>query len=439
MKKIFILVCVFSTLGTFAQKKEKEREIPKYRRSSLHLMMMQDAKVLHKNIIINAFENAPFPAKYDQHDIGVSSYDFLNIKMPEIERSTEEASDKEEDAEDKRLKGADKKIEKYFADEGIAKKLVALWFNRQEDGSMDMNLIAKRGSYDATSLDVSIAKMDVKTVSSQMKDAGKELIGNTFIVVDKINFYSNETAAALIYEASKIAIAVMKEENAMQTMAKKAATVAAEALYERTRAGYTVRTDAFLYKLVWNDTIFKVFRDEHAVRPNWDDETKKQKALAFDNSDLYSMELVGMQKSTVMVLNLKSGNMTEEQIISEATIRTVDKVFAKLQKEYDVFKPKSPLFQVEKKLCTAKIGMKEGLEGGEKFEVLEQLVDETGLTTYKKVGTIKVDKKSIWNNLYSATTEAPKTEGDEVIISATSFKGCKAKKHYPGQLIRQVK
>jgi hypothetical protein len=107
-----------------------------------------------------------------------------------------------------------------------------------------------------------------------------------------------------------------------------------------------------------------------------------------DNSNLFSMELVGMQKSTVMVLNLNSDNMSTEQVISEATIRTVDKVFAKLQKEYDVFKPKSPLFQVEKKLCTAKIGMKEGLEGKEKFEVLEQGVNKEGRTVYKKILTI---------------------------------------------------
>ena len=44
-----------------------------------------DHVVLHghnsnKDIIIDAFENAPFPDKYDQHYIGVSSYDFLNIK-----------------------------------------------------------------------------------------------------------------------------------------------------------------------------------------------------------------------------------------------------------------------------------------------------------------------------------------------------------------------
>jgi len=167
-------------------------------------------------------------------------------------------------------------------------------------------------------------------------------------------------------------------------------------------------------------------------------EEKKTKKQMFDNSNLFSMELVGMQKSTVIVLNLNSDNMTTAQIISEATIRTVDKVFAKLQKEYDVFKPKSPLFQVEKKLCTAKIGMKEGLEGGEKFEILEQQIDKDGLTIYKAVGTIKVDKKSIWNNLYNAA-EVPKTEGDEVTITATSFKGCKSKKHYPGQLIRQKK
>ena len=82
--------------------------------------------------------------------------------------------------------------------------------------------------------------------------------------------------------------------------------------------------------------------------------------------------------------------------------------------------------------------MKEGLEGGEKFEILEQQIDKEGLTIYKAVGIIKVDKNSIWNNLYNAS-DAPKVEGDAVTISATSFKGCKSKKHYPGQLIRQKK
>ena len=106
--------------------------------------------------------------------------------------------------------------------------------------------------------------------------------------------------------------------------------------------------------------------------------------------------------------------------------------------EYDVFKPKTPLAQVEKKgkLCTAKIGLKEGLKGKEKFEVLEQFTNKEGLTEYKSIGTIKVDKKNIWDNQYYAS-EPPVIEG-EIVIKATHFKGCK-KKHYPGLLIRQKK
>ena len=103
-----------------------------------------------------------------------------------------------------------------------------------------------------------------------------------------------------------------------------------------------------------------------------------------------------------------------------------------------MFKPKTPLAQVENKgkLCTAKIGLKEGLEGGEKFSVLEQFTNKEGLTEYKKIGTIKVDKNKVWDNQFYAS-EPPAVEG-EITIQATHFKGCK-KKYYPGLLIRQSK
>ena len=168
-------------------------------------------------------------------------------------------------------------------------------------------------------------------------------------------------------------------------------------------------------------------------------EKKESKKHMFDdNTDLFSMEFVGMEKATVMVLNLKAENLTTQQIIGEATIRTTNKVYAKLQKEYDVFKPKTPLAQVENKgkICTAKIGLKEGLTGKEKFEVLEQFTNKEGLTEYKSIGKIKIDKNNIWDNQYYAS-EPPAIEG-EVAIQATHFKGCK-KKYYPGLLIRQKK
>ncbi len=424
------------TLTVFAQNKEDV----KYRRSSLHMMVMEDNDLnpQYKQIIVSALDSAPWPDKYDKHDIGIASYDILSIVVPDDSEEEEAEKSKEEKNQDKKLKGVDKKIEKFLQDEGVARKLVAEWFSQKEDGSFTTDVIADRGSYDATTLDVSKAKMQSKTVSTQMEDAGYELIGNTFVIINKANFIENEVAAAIIYEASKITIETMKEENAMQTLAKNAAKTAAEGLYERTRKGYTVGTRSFLYKLTWNDSISDIFYTDYWVDESMEIEEKKTKKHMFDNTDLFSMEFVGMEKATVMVLNLKAENLTTEQIIGEATVRTKNKVFAKLQKEYDIFKPKTPLAQVENKgkLCTAKIGLKEGLTGKEKFDVLEQYTNKEGLTEYKSIGTIKIDKKNIWDNQFYAS-DPPVIEG-EVAIQATHFKGCK-KKYYAGLLIRQQK
>ena len=439
MKEFYSLIVV-AILGATTMFAQSADEV-KYRRSSLHVMLMEDNDLdpRYKEIIVNTFLNADFPDKYDNHDIGIASHDILSIPIAEIEEGEEvEKKSKEEEKQDKRLKGVDKKIEKFLKEEGVAGKLVAKWFSRKNDGSFSTELIAERGSYDATTLDVSKAKMQSNTVSTQMEDAGYELIGNTFLIVNKANFIENEAGAAILYEASKLAIASMKEENVMQIAVKTAAEVAAAALYERTRKGYTVGTRSFLYKLTWNDSISDIFYTDYWVDESMSIDDKKLKKDLFDNTDLFAMEFVGMEKATVVVFNLKAENLTTQQIIGEATIRTGNKVFAKLQKEYDVFKPKTPLAQVENKgkLCTAKIGLKEGLTGKEKFDVLEQFVNKEGLTEYKSIGTIKIDKKNIWDNQFYAS-EPPVIEG-EIKIQATHFKGCK-KKYYAGLLIRQKK
>ena len=78
--------------------------------------------------------------------------------------------------------------------------------------------------------------------------------------------------------------------------------------------------------------------------------------------------------------------------------------------------------------------MKEGLEGGESFEVLEEIADpETyEMIGYKKIATIKVDKKQIWDNRFGAGEENPQD------INKTLFKG-KVKKLSSGMLIMQKK
>jgi hypothetical protein len=127
-----------------------------------------------------------------------------------------------------------------------------------------------------------------------------------------------------------------------------------------------------------------------------------------------------------------SGNKTKEEIVQLALYRNIDNCFVKLQKQNEVFKPSVPITGASP--IRASIGMKEGLTGGEKFQVYELVMDqETGTTKYEEKGTIKVDKKNIWDNRYSMT-EVPQ---DDDSPKYTTFKG--AKNLLPGMMIKLIK
>ena len=450
MKYILSLFMILSSLNLYSQDDDM-----KYRRSSLHLMMMEDAKLPEKEIIINTFNTYPFPEKYNNHKIDIIRIPNF-LKDDEIAAKAEQKAQKKADKENnvklteeekkrrkliKDLKGADKTIEKYFSENKVANKLVAKWFNMDENGVMNFNLVAERGQYDATAMDVKKASTMSKSVATQLQDAGIELIDKSFVIINKFKFISNEIAAKIAYEIAQATIKEMKASTKIEQTLKDAAQKKALQLYEKARKGYTVGTQAILYKLDWSETVSTTFFNEYYMPEDYsktlNDSLRQIEIDKFYNTDLFKLELVGMEKQTIRVLNLTSEDLNKQQIINEATRRTMNKVYAKLQKEYDVFKPKMPLLTASKKDCTAKIGMKEGLEGGEKFDVLEKAVDKDGLTVYNKKGTIKVDKKRLWDNQFYAA-KPPEQKSKKEPITATGFKGCK-NSFYKGMLIKQIK
>jgi len=97
-----------------------------------------------------------------------------------------------------------------------------------------------------------------------------------------------------------------------------------------------------------------------------------------------------------------------------------------------VFKTKTPLLSVNP--ASAQIGMKEGLEGGERFEVLEVREDpDTGIQSLHRVGVIQVDKNKIWDNRFGAD----ELLGADNQSGRTYFTG--SGNYLPGMLIRQIK
>lgn len=429
MKQTVLVLGLLLGLNTFIQAQEMPIDV-KYRRSSLHTMVVESDNFPKKEIVLNAFNNAPFPEKYNDHTIGAKSFDPKKYVISEEEKATiyqssskmgkliSSATDTKTDSVTKELSV---RIQKYLDTEKIANKLVAKWFNRQEDGSFDSNLVAERGIFNASFLDSKTAEMSSDGMSI-LKTAGFELIDNTFVVVNKFKFIENEPVARAIRDAAKIAA---KELPMGQDLAMKAA----DKIYEKTKEGYSIWATSYLYKLVWDEATASTFYTDYYMEKGNVDPIKK---VAFDNSNLFKLEFVGDENANGLVTFSLKEKRTEEQIITLSTTRIIDNVYAKLQKKYDVFKTKTPLYTGYP--ITAKIGVKEGLEGGEKFDVLEQVLDEkTGVVTYKSLGTIKVDKKLIWDNTYNENEQSE----NESTIDRTTFSG--GKKYYSGLLIKQIK
>ncbi len=393
-------------MSTFSFGKVKV-EKAKYHRSSLHTIFVEMDNTgdgVEKNaIILDAYQKMPFPDKYDNMQISeviMRKKKGFGLGVGKMLKSV--TSEFIPDLDGEGAADLKIKIDKYMKTHKIANQLVAKWYNRKADGSFDTKLIGERGHYDANLLDVKVA----------------------FVVVTRMKYVRNEVIAD--------AIKIMATK--LPSYAQTAAVLFADGFMKE---GYSVWTKSFLYKLKWNKDIQSRFYADYWIDKNNLDPAKKK---AFDESDLFEMEYIGKESALRMITKTvgealgttKKEVRNQDDLIREAAVRSIDRVYVKLQKHHDVFKPKIPLFSGDP--ITAKIGKKEGLKGGEKFEVMEQVLDpKTGKTKYVKKGIIKVSKKKgkIWDNRYSLDGSVDKD-------GVTYFEG-KANKFYPGMLIRQKK
>ncbi|NEV93025.1 hypothetical protein G3567_02545 [Psychroflexus sp. YR1-1] len=376
----------------------------KYRRSSLYTMMVDDNTREHYDVIKDAFGNTELSEKFNQHNIGP-------YLIPAHGLSGEK---------DQTLL-----IEDYLNANNVAKNLVAKWFNRDEKGHFNMDLIAERGQYNASDLDIKIAQSSIRG-KAILSDAGRELLRNTFVVVYDYKYTNKEEQAnkrrGFLDAVTTVASFIPGAEDVVtvSTLATAASDVVGK--------GYFVRTTSYLYRLVWNEEVAQEF-----YTTLWTDETSEDpsKRDAFDTTDLFKLEYVGSEVSRNNLQSTIFTSKSNEELIEIATIKAVDKNIGKLQRSYEQFRVKTPLLSAEP--IAAKIGLKEGLERNDKFEVLEQVLNEDGTTSYERVATIRVDNRNIWDNTYLSEEAGASSEKEY-----TLFKG-NSNKLASGMLIRQLK
>lgn len=405
MKYFLTAICLITSTVAFTQNTENE---PKYRRSSLYSLMINHTDQKFASEIRNSFLNIPIPDKYNDHDLSVKVVD-INTKLKNA------SSNKENEA-----------ITAFLNDNQIASRMVAKWFNRDKyTGSCDMELVKERGLYNANEFDKQMAARSARG-TSMLQDAGEDLIGNTFVLVNDIS-YVDKAKKGMIFGG--IIKALGSVAQAYTGVNVSSATNLIGDIAESIR-GFSVKINTFLYKLSWNDEIANNFYETQ-----YTDSIDTDKAQNFEsNRGNYQLVYVGKVESsgsTTSWLGVKLD--TPANMVRKACQRAIDENIVDLQTQFEEFRTKTPLLSIEP--LTADIGMKEGVSKKSHFEVLDRVEQQDGTYKYVKVAEIEPVEDLIWDNRYMAVEEGAKGAN----LGKTTFKKIKGGDIFPGMLIRETK
>ena len=435
---ILALLLLFAA-GVFAQ---TNGELDKYRRNALGEAMVYHSEDTFGVEIFEAFESIPVSDKYDDHNIGLRVV--ANDSIPNVRRRSrglvKAQYGKTLTAKDIRLNG--EALENVLNNAEIAKFMVAKWFGwnmdsleymSPETATFNMRLIQDRGQYNASDLDVAIASQTTRGLAA-ISDAGEELLGNTFFLVNDMTYVTAEERAAAAKTALNIlggiADALLGSDVGSST-AKAAGDIA------DSFTGFTVKTHSYLYQLQWNDSVAAIFYNNYYTEtPNAD----KIMAFLLDTTT-FRMKYVAHEYEYSGKSTLK-GKYSREELVKMSCTRSIDKNIAALQLAYEDFKVKVPVYEIvmnEKGKVlgySAKIGMKEGITEKSTFQVIQRVVDpQTNRTIYRYVASLKPVKGKVWDNRYNAVLE--QAEGSE--LTATMFKKTGGGEILPGMLIIEGK
>ena len=405
--KKFILVFLLCGCSLWTSAQE---ELNKYHRSSLYSILLKHPEKQFCNEMIEAFRAIPIPDKYNNHDLKVKVMPAPVLK--ELTKAEVEGAFKDA-------------VSNILNRNKIGGRLVEKWFNRNKtSGAFDMNLVAERGYYDASILDVKEALASARG-TTLLADAGEELINHTYVIVNDIRYADKETTKGAIAGGLLAAQLVgsffgVDLSNVTSAVGRVTDNI----------AGFKVLVTSYLFRLDWNAETANNFYTNMWMDNSSIDELRKQKFV--DSMGDFNLKYIGC--ATVYSGKTALGGVEKEKdMFLKVCTRAIDKSISDLQKSFDEFKVFTPLINTEP--LSAYIGLKEGVDEDSRYEVLEKTIDDKGRTKYEKVGEIKPVKGKIWDNRFMAAFD--KGEGSE--LEFTTFKKVSGKEFFPGMLIREIK
>ena len=408
MKYILMTVMMLFSLPEIMEVSAQNDNL-KYRRSSIYTLMISHEDQKFASEIKDAFVKIPVPDKFNDHE--------LSVKILSLDKKLKGASSDKENSD----------ISSFLERNKIASRLVAKWFNRDVNtGTCNMELVKERGLYNATEYDRVLAEKSARSTALLM-DAGEDLIGNTFVLVNDIRYVDKSKAGAAVGMGLRILGALAGAATGNSDFADLGDSYGSLA---ETLKGFKVKINTFLYKLEWDEATSAVFyKDQYTSTP---DIVKKEEFE--DGRGKYRLKYVGKVESSGSTTSFMGIKLDEPvEMVRKACQRALDENVASLQHEFEEFRTKSPLVSAQP--ITAYVGMKEGVTKDSKFEVLEIIEKDGGAREYKRVGVIKPVDGLIWDNRYMSEEEGAAS----ATLGCTTFKKVSGGDFFPGMLIREIK
>jgi len=261
----------------------------------------------------------------------------------------------------------------------VPNAIIAKEFNRQEDGSFNMDIIAQRGLYNANTTDYQKANATMRKEDA-LRDAGELLLNNSYILI--FDFVEIKTMTEVY--------------NAMDANSQKPVA--------RTQNGYKANGNAYLYKIDFNDSVYNNFLLSMWVDASFEPTLKQERAELFNNN-IFPVKRIANLPFAVEALqyNADQGVMapkvqkTPDQLFEILVSKTNVEMVTNIEKLFSQFRVKSQITSVRP--IGVKIGTKEGLKLDQRYYVYETQLDASGKEFSKRMGVIR--SKNIVENRFN--------------------------------------
>ena len=450
MKKVFLLtvIAAFACVSNMSAQEDPDKY---YIRNSLYMLKLNepcpkdDYKEAFK-IMGATFDTINFANSYERYnDFALTERSLDLAKLPTVTQAEMDALGKETKLEkitndalrQQGLKNALSEYEyaarllKYFEQNHYAQNLIAKWYNKpgtaigKTNFDDELTTIFELGVKGLSQEALSNAKA-TENLISMAKGSTNKLLSNTYVCVNRYGYMDAKEVVAMATAVLQLTLG----DNALAQLALKKGSE----LLEKKIKGYFVRANAYLFKLDWTQELQNKLELEY-----WD--KKNQAKLLTDPA--FKLTYVGKSsKRAPAAMSLKNST-TLDKLIARGTVRATDAAIAALQRDHEEFRPMTSLHVIDGKLA-AYIGMKEGVESGDKFNVYEavQSANDPNVVEWKEIGTIKAGKE-IWDNRAGAGEQldgaaTDKEDGKASAVPYTVFNG-KPGKMGEGCMIRLAK